>query len=40
MTTIYRFTVERAILTVINKDGKISRYNMIEVASVTIEPEQ
>lgn len=39
MTEVYRFTVERSVLTVINKDGSLTRYQMIDVASVTIEPE-
>jgi hypothetical protein len=39
MTEVYRFTVERAVLTVINSDGSLTRYQMIDVASVTIEPE-
>lgn len=37
MTEVFKFTVERAILTVISKDGSIGRYKMIEVAGVTIE---
>lgn len=37
MTEVSRFTVERAVLTVISKDGTIGRYKMIEVAGVTIE---
>lgn len=39
MTEVYRFTVERAVLTVINSDGSLTRYQMVDVASVTIEPE-
>lgn len=38
MTEVYRFTVERAVLTVINRDGSLTRYQMVDVASVTIEP--
>ena len=37
MTEVLRFSVERAILTVISKNGSIGRYNMIEVARVSIE---
>jgi hypothetical protein len=37
MKEVFKFTVERAILTVISKDGTIGRYRMIEVAGVTIE---
>ena len=37
MTEITRFSVERATLTVISKNGTTGRYSMIEVASVSIE---
>ena len=37
MTEVSKFTVERAVLTVVNKNGSVGRYQMIEVAGVTIE---
>ena len=37
MTEVQRFSVERAVLTVISKNGTIGRYNMIEVSRVSIE---
>lgn len=37
MSDVLRFSVERAILTVISKDGSIGRYNMIDVQKVSIE---
>lgn len=37
MTEVFKFTVERAVLTVISKDGSIGRYQMVDVAGVTIE---
>jgi hypothetical protein len=37
MTDVLRFSVERAILTVISKNGTIGRYNMTEVSRVSIE---
>jgi len=37
MTEVTRFSVERATLTVISKNGTTGRYSMIEVASVSIE---
>lgn len=37
MSEVSRFTVERAVLTVINKNGSVGRYQMLEVAGVTIE---
>ena len=37
MTEVSKFTVERAVLTVISKDGTVGRYQMIEVSGVTIE---
>jgi hypothetical protein len=37
MTEVSKFTVERAVLTVISRDGTVGRYQMIEVSGVTIE---
>lgn len=37
MTEVFRFSVERAILTVISKEGTIGRYKMTDILSVTIE---
>ena len=37
MTEVSKFTVERAVLTVVSKDGSVGRYQMIEVVGVTIE---
>lgn len=37
MTEVQRFSVERAVLTVIDKNGTIGRYNMTEVLRVSIE---
>ncbi len=37
MNEVLRFSVERAILTVISKNGSIGRYNMTEVSRVSIE---
>lgn len=37
MTEVSKFTVERAVLTVVSKDGTVGRYQMIEVSGVTIE---
>lgn len=37
MTEVMRFSVERAIVTVISKNGTIARYNMTEVSRVSIE---
>ena len=37
MSEVMRFSVERAVLTVINKNGTIGRYQMTEVARVSIE---
>ncbi len=34
---VFRFSVDKGILTVISKDGKIGRYSMLDVAKVTIE---
>jgi len=37
MSEVFKFGVERGVLTVISKDGRIGRYQMIEVSRVTIE---
>jgi hypothetical protein len=37
MTEVSRFSVERATLTVVSKDGTTGRYSMLDVAGVTIE---
>jgi hypothetical protein len=37
MNDVQRFAVERAILTVIHKNGSIGRYNMVDVLRVSIE---
>lgn len=37
MTEVLRFTVDRGILTVIGKDGRIGRYSMAEIQRVGIE---
>ena len=37
MTDVQRFSVERAVLTVIHKNGSVGRYNMTEVLRVSIE---
>lgn len=37
MSDVSRFSVDRGVLTIINKDGSIGRYQMTEVARVTIE---
>ena len=37
MPEVQRFSVERAVLTVIHKNGTIGRYNMAEVLRVSIE---
>lgn len=37
MTEVLRFSVERAILTVISKNGTIGRYKMLDVSRVSIE---
>jgi hypothetical protein len=37
MTEVLRFSVERAILTIISKNGTIGRYNMTEISRVSIE---
>ena len=37
MTEVVRFTVDRGILTVIIKDGSISRFNILDVSKTTIQ---
>jgi hypothetical protein len=37
MSEVFRFSVDKGVLTVILKDGSVSRYPIIEVAKVTIE---
>lgn len=37
MTEVFKFSVERLVLTVISKDGTIGRYKMTDVARVSIE---
>lgn len=37
MTEVQRFAVERAVLTIVSKDGSIGRYQMIDVQRVSIE---
>jgi hypothetical protein len=37
MTEVVRFTVDRGILTVIMKDGSISRFNILDVSKTTIQ---
>jgi len=37
MSEVLRFSVDKGILTVIAKDGKISRFSILDVAKVTIE---
>ena len=37
MSEVLRFSVDKAILTVISKDGSIGRYPMLDVAKVTIQ---
>jgi hypothetical protein len=37
MSEVFRFSVDKGILTVISKDGTIGRYSILEVAKVTIE---
>lgn len=34
---VFRFTVDRGVLTVISKDGRVGKYQMVSVARVTIE---
>lgn len=34
---VFRFSVDRGVLTVVSKDGRIGRYQMVDVAKVTIE---
>ena len=37
MSEVIKFGVEKGVLTIINKDGTISRYSILDVAKVTIE---
>lgn len=37
MSEVVKFGVEKGVLTIINKDGSISRYSILDVAKVTIE---
>jgi hypothetical protein len=37
MSEVLRFTVDKGVLTVISKDGRIGRYAILDVARVTIE---
>ena len=37
MSEVLRFTVDKGVLTVIGKDGRIGRYSILDVAKVTIE---
>lgn len=37
MSEVVKFGVEKGVLTIINKDGTISRYSILDVAKVTIE---
>lgn len=37
MSEVVKFGVEKGILTIVNKDGTISRYSILDVAKVTIE---
>ncbi len=34
---VFRFTVDRGVLTVVAKDGRVGKYQMVDVAKVTIE---
>jgi hypothetical protein len=34
---VFRFTVDRGVLTVVSKDGRVGKYQMLNVAKVTIE---
>lgn len=34
---VFRFSVDRGVLTVVSKDGRIGKYQMVDVAKVTIE---
>jgi hypothetical protein len=36
MTEVLRFTVDRGMLTVISKNGTVSRYSILDVESVSI----
>jgi hypothetical protein len=37
MSDVVRFTVDKGILTIINKDGTVGRYSILDVAKLTIE---
>ena len=37
MSEVFRFTVDKGVLTVISKDGSIGRYSILDVAKVTIQ---
>lgn len=37
MTEVFRFSVDRGVLTVVSKGGRTGRYSMVEVAKVSIE---
>jgi hypothetical protein len=37
MSEVFRFTVDKGILTVISKDGSIGRYSILDVAKLTIQ---
>ena len=37
MSEVFKFSVDKGVLTVILKDGSVSRYPIIDVARVTIE---
>jgi hypothetical protein len=37
MSEVFRFSVDKGVLTVIAKDGSIGRYSILEVTKVTIE---
>ncbi len=37
MSEVLRFTVDKGVLTVISKDGRIGRYSILDVAKVTIQ---
>ncbi len=37
MSEVFRFSVDKAVLTVISKDGRIGRYSILDVSKVTIQ---
>ena len=37
MSEVFRFTVDKGVLTVISKDGSIGRYSILDVAKLTIQ---